>query len=360
MKILFITRAYGDDAGGMERLSWELIQAMKQLPNLTVSVIARRSKPKDSLSTSRLKSIVWLVPAMLKALFMAPRVEVIHLGDPLLAKIGWLLKLLYRKPIAVTVHGLDVSYQGPFYRLYLKLFFKHFALYLPISQHAATRLAPWQVTGQITIIHPGVSDRHYDPAIPREQLSILLNRALTNEVIVATVGRLVPRKGHRWFITHVLPKLPANTLYLIAGEGPEKLALAEAANDAGVSNQVFLLGTVTDKQLIHLYNTIDAFIQPNIKIAGDAEGFGLAMLEAALCERPVFAANLEGISDAIKNGVNGTLLTAEDATAWIHELTAFIQNPTTSPTARTHTLATFGWASQAKRYQQHLLALQRT
>jgi hypothetical protein len=36
------------------------------------------------------------------------------------------------------------------------------------------------------------------------------------------VGRLVKRKGVAWFAAQVMPKLPKEYVYLVAGEGPER------------------------------------------------------------------------------------------------------------------------------------------
>jgi hypothetical protein len=47
---------------------------------------------------------------------------------------------------------------------------------------------------------------------------------------------------------------------------------------------------------------------PNIRVPGDAEGFGLVALEAVVCGTAVLAADLEGITEAIQHGKNGLLV----------------------------------------------------
>jgi glycosyltransferase involved in cell wall biosynthesis len=49
---------------------------------------------------------------------------------------------------------------------------------------------------------------------------------------------------------------------------------------------------------------------PNIPVSGDMEGFGLTALEASASGSLVVASDLEGISDAIRDGKNGFLITA--------------------------------------------------
>lgn len=62
---------------------------------------------------------------------------------------------------------------------------------------------------------------------------------------------------------------------------------------------------------------------PNIEIDGDEEGFGLVALEASIRGTYVLASGIEGITDAVIDGKNGTLLPSRNPQAWadkIHEL----------------------------------------
>src|SRR5581483_9452936 len=223
-----------------------------------------------------------------RALMAARYADLIHLGDPLVSFTGWLIKKVTRKPVAVTVHGLDVSYPHSLYRLYLSLFFRHFDYYFPISRHAQSLLDQWHVTGKRVVVWPGVKD-HSQTLSPRQG---------EQEIQLLTVGRLVKRKGHEWFIRHVMPQLSEQYIYLIAGDGPERDAIKNAVADTHLESRVRLLGRVDDAELVRLYSNASAFVQPNIHVEGDAEGFGLVLLDAALAGLPVFAANIDGIPDA--------------------------------------------------------------
>ena len=68
----------------------------------------------------------------------------------------------------------------------------------------------------------------------------------------------------------------------------------------------------------------DLFVQPNIRVADDMEGFGLVTVEAAMRGTPVVAAALEGIVDAVLDGLTGVLLPPEDADAWVARLRAMV------------------------------------
>lgn len=346
LHILCITRACRPNAGGMERLSYELTQELGKGKDVTVALIAHQG--------SRRTSPVFVFTCLPKALKLARKADVIHLGDPLLSFTGWVIKTFTKKPIAVTVHGLDVTYPNIFYQLYLKLFFRNFDRYLPISTYVKGLLKHIPES-KVTLINPGIHDQYYNPSITREDLDTIVNMPTHDKVVLFTSGRLTPRKGHAWFITHVLPQLPEKPLYVIAGTGAELNHIQAAAKDSYVADQVKLLGRVSDKDLKTLYNSVDAFIQPNISLPGDTEGFGLVLAEAASCAKPVFASNIEGITDAIIDGKNGRILPAEQPATWIKVLQDWInngeyKNKSQAVLARTFTLEKFNWPRIASAY----------
>lgn len=346
IRILFVTRAHGAGAGGMERLSAELVAHFKKRSDVVVQVVAHRG--------SRLESVAFIVTCLPQVLKAARQSDIVHLGDPLLALVGWLVKLFCRRPVAVTVHGLDIVYRNFFYQLYLRLFFRRLDLYLPISRFVGERLAAYNVTGKIVTVLPAVEDRLFTQELDRSALGKLLGRDVSDAAVLLTVGRLVARKGHAWFIEHVLPTLPRRVIYVIAGVGPEEGRIRQVVQAGGLDERVFLLGRVSDEQLQILMNGCDAFVQPNVEVPGDVEGFGLVMLEAALCQRPVFAAHIEGITDATVDGANGKLLPSGDAAAWTGALANFIDNSgsfrTAGEQARQYTLENFSWETVVQRY----------
>ncbi|MEJ2745131.1 MAG: hypothetical protein P8123_05520, partial [bacterium] len=68
---------------------------------------------------SQLFLIPFLYWALFRSLYMLPkrrRPDVIYLGDALLSPIGFLLKFVFSRPVAVTAHGRDLTFRFPLYR----------------------------------------------------------------------------------------------------------------------------------------------------------------------------------------------------------------------------------------------------
>ncbi|HEX6606437.1 MAG TPA: glycosyltransferase, partial [Chloroflexia bacterium] len=107
--ILFITRKHPPSIGGMQKLSQSLTVEMSKLaPTTTIS-----------WGRSTIFLPFFLFYALLRALVIIPwnrRIQVIHLSDALLAPLGLLLKTLFRVPVVVTVHGLDITFDNGFYQ----------------------------------------------------------------------------------------------------------------------------------------------------------------------------------------------------------------------------------------------------
>jgi glycosyltransferase involved in cell wall biosynthesis len=110
--------------------------------------------------------------------------------------------------------------------------------------------------------------------------------------VMATVGRLVPRKATPQLV-QVLAAAKYRDMYLlIVGDGPEAIEVQRAASEMGVADRVKMLGHVTDRQKHAALSMSDVFVSTS-----QHEGFGLVFLEAMACGLPVVAYDRGGQID---------------------------------------------------------------
>jgi phosphatidylinositol alpha-1,6-mannosyltransferase len=310
MRVLFVTRKYPPKVGGMESLSYELTTGFPE--------------PKTIISLGRSqKHLIWFLPyAVARVALTAHRYDVIHLGDAMLGVVGLVPRALWRRKVAVSVHGLDLTFRSRLYQAYLKLFLRADAF---IANSASTRqIAEAKGLHPVRTILIGVPSRYF--GVRRgEQRDAELERRAAGRVVLVTLGRLVRRKGAAWFVREVLPQLN-NVLYVLVGVGADREEILRAARETGTSDALWLAGSVSDQRLLSLLASSDVFVMPNIVVPGNVEGFGIVAIEAAASGLPVVAARLQGIPDAISDGENGCLVEPEDSRAFVSALRSLIAN----------------------------------
>lgn len=313
---LFVTRKFPPSVGGMETLAdgvWRSLVSVSPGAVLLAHGGSNRQLPR------------WLPGAVLRVfwLLLRRKVDFVLAGDaPMYACLFPLLRL-FRVANATMVMGLDLTYDHRAYRALVYPALRRAPRVIAIS--AATAAAARSVdvpAARIGVVRLGVSvpevGADHRAAASKE---IRQRYGLPDgAVVLLTLGRLVRRKGARWFTRYVLPGLPPDITYLVAGDGPEANPIRVAAVQAGLGDRVLLLGRVDDDTRELLLRGADLFVQPNIRVPGDIEGFGLVTIEASMRGTPVAASGIEGILDAVVDGETGTLLPPEDSDAWVRQL----------------------------------------
>jgi len=317
---LFVTRKFPPSVGGMETLAatvWRVLEHGAPGALLVAHGGSNRELPR------------WLPAALLRVgvLLARRRAEPVLVGDALMYTILLPLLRLFRVPSATMVMGLDLTYDNPVYRAVVHRALRRAPRVLAISTATADVARSFGIPAErVGIIRLGVEAPQVGAADRRAAAQELRrSHGLPGDaVVLLTLGRLVPRKGARWFVANVLPNLPANVVHLIVGEGPERDAIRKAAAAAGVGDRVHLAGRVDDVDRETILRGADVFVQPNVPVPGDMEGFGLVAVEAAMRGTLTVASGIEGLRDAVLDGETGVLLPAGDAAAWVgrlHELT---------------------------------------
>jgi phosphatidylinositol alpha-1,6-mannosyltransferase len=256
--------------------------------------------------------------------------DVLHCGDlypP--GALGLLLKKSRRLPLITYSHGEDITLVDSlrFQPKLRDLIYRSADAVIANGDFAIKHLERIGVDrARIHKITPGLdTSRFYPDSCDRELRECY---GITDEVLLVTVGRLVPRKGQDRVIralAAIASDLPAFK-YIIVGRGPEQAALAKLAADLNLEERVFFVGYVPDEQLNRYYNLADIFVMPNYDIAGDIEGFGMVFLEANAAGKPVVAGRSGGATEAVVHGETGFLVDPEEDGELQETLRALITN----------------------------------
>jgi len=137
--------------------------------------------------------------------------------------------------------------------------------------------------------------------------------------LLLAVSRLTQQKGVDVAI-RALTELPADTVLVVLGDGPERGSLEQLARELGVPQRVFLQGRVPD--VAAWLRRARVFVHP-----ARWEGFGLGVLEAMLAGLPVVASNVSSLPELVADGETGLLVPPNDATALARSIANALERP---------------------------------
>ena len=326
---------------------------------------------------------------MKKILQENPNISLIHLNDGLMAAFAYFLKKTTDIPVVVTFHGLDLVFPSFLYQKLAVKYFKKLDGVVTVSKATAEECLnrgfdPKKIFVVKNGVDTDISKIKKDSSF-RNVMEEKLQMSLKDKKVIVSIGRCVRRKGFSWFLKNVMTKLDKNVLYVIIGPPqnhikqinfllkllPKRLSrmisvglgfamdeieIQEALKNPELQNRAFYLGKLPFEQMIQFLKNSDLYVMPNIKVNGDAEGFGLVALEAAICGMPVVASKLEGITCAISNNNNGFLIEPENSNLWSKQISSLLNDMDDlvnfGENAKKYTLNNYSWERMCNGYIQ--------
>jgi glycosyltransferase involved in cell wall biosynthesis len=120
----------------------------------------------------------------------------------------------------------------------------------------------------------------------------------------------------------LLPEGASAATLHVAGDGPERAALDSLARSSGLGDRVVFHGMMRPTDLAALLRRARAVVLPSV-----GEGYGLALVEGALCGAPPIGARSGGIPDVVEDGVTGLLFEPGDAPGLAAALGKLVADP---------------------------------
>lgn len=375
-EVLCVTHKYPPSIGGMEKQSYELIAGLGKY--YKTHVIAYQNSGNKTVWFTLLRA---KIEAMLKAY---PGISLIHLNDGSMGAACLWLQKSTGIPVVVTYHGLDITFPLAIYQRRIVPRLAQYAGAICVSEFTRSECIRrgFNEANTFTVkngVDIAMADIPSDPGIV-EKLRNRYGIDVTGKQILLATGRPVKRKGFSWFIKQVMPLLSEDTLLLMTGPMKEEPSFLEKnisslpgghhlqlllgiASDAGEVNEllkttqnVHHLGSIPYNDLLQLFSLADLFVMPNIRVDGDEEGFGLVALEASIRGTYVLAAGIEGITDAVIDGENGSLIPTGDAQACAKKIKELLSDKPKlailSEKGKHFTRANYSWNNMVNGYKE--------
>ena len=171
-----------------------------------------------------------------------------------------------------------------------------------VSSVVASQAARWLPGAPVAVLPNGIDTafwrgaaRHHGGAMGKREVTFVSAMRLSRKKRPAMLLRAFA--AARRFIGDE----PSLRL-VIAGDGPDRVALTRQATALGIADRVELPGQLSRDALRALYARADVFVLPS-----ERESFGIAALEARTAGLPVIAMRDTGARDFLRHGVEGLL-----------------------------------------------------
>jgi phosphatidylinositol alpha-1,6-mannosyltransferase len=356
MTALVISKVFPPQVGGTGRWFWELYRRLPRLDYLLAVARHQHQEAFDRTHDLRVARVpldmselgilsqrgvtgYWQALRALGQVASSAGAGMTHAGSPL--PEGWLALLLKARfgwPYLCFIHGEDVKrvsaggLEGRMASRELRWMTRAVlsgADLIVVNSRSTEEIlcTEWSLPNRrLRLLHPGVDTTRFAPSARCETRRAELG--WQGRTVVLTVGRLERRKGHERMIRalHAVRLAFPRILYAIVGDGEERTRLAAFAEREGLSQHVQLLGEVDDEALVNCYQQCDLFVLPNLALGRTIEGFGIVLLEAQACGKPVVAGVSGGTAETMHTPETGRLVLSERSDELAGEVIELLSN----------------------------------
>ena len=347
MRILHIGKFFPPVTGGIESFLGDLLPALERGGVTTAALVHDEIGQKQGPSRYG-KTDIFRVPChgtllyapispsfpfALKKTIQVFRPDILHFHVPNTSAF-WALPLSTTKTLPWVVHWhadvvpsaidrrMALAYQ--LYRPIEKLFLRRARSIIATSQsYLNTSSALSDFKDKCHIVPLGLDpDRLKKPDDARLQWADTVWRQPEKRILV--IGRLTYYKGHD-VLLDAATAMPDSRI-LIVGNGEREAGLQRRILSLGLSDNVSLLGFLPESDLHALISTCDCLCLPSVE---RTEAFGMVLLEAMRCGKPVVASDIHGsgIGWVVEDGVTGFLVPPGDPAQLAGSLRMIIDRP---------------------------------
>ena len=224
----------------------------------------------------------------------------------------WLSALVLRGkkiPWLVVGHGTEFGTKLGIASIITRIACNQANAVVCVSDYTRARMTSLGVKRpQIAVIHNGADAQFFHLLPSVETDDFRKANGVEGKFVLLTVGNVSARKGQEL----VIRALPAviqehpNLVYWMAGLPSQRPELEALAVQLGVAAHILFWGRVNQETLLRLYNACDLFVMTSQQLKnGDFEGYGIAVIEAALCGKASVVSDNSGLSEAVRDGETG-------------------------------------------------------
>ncbi len=255
-------------------------------------------------SVARVPLSPWL-PTQIGEILLKEEFDILHLHEPF-APMVCVSALL--KSTSINVGTFHACHSKPRTYWVGKLIFNRWLSKLhgkiAVSK-PALQYVSWHLPGDYRIIPNGIDTERFCVDGPQRP------EFADGKTNILFVGRLEQRKGLGYLLNACakVRRSFSNFRLIVVGPGTVlRSRYEQLVDDMDLTNNVIFSGFVPTDELPSYYRSADIFCAP----ATGGESFGIVLLEAMACAKPVVATNIEGYASVLAHGEEGLLVPPKD------------------------------------------------
>lgn len=166
-------------------------------------------------------------------------------------------------------------------------------------------------------------------------------------VVIGTVKSLEPKYGIDVLIeAFAIVRQEFGSLnpqLLIAGGGTRRAEYESLVDRLGLRDTVTFTGSIEYSKVHEVHQQLDIAVFPSVE---DSESFGVSVIEAQACARPVIVSRVGGLPEVIGEGRTGLVVPPRDKVALARAIGTLLEDPQRAralgEAGRAHVCATYG------------------
>ncbi len=257
---------------------------------------------------------------------------------------GLLGRLTGFKPCLLSVWGSDV-YDFPeksfFHQMVLKSNLDSATAIASTSTSMARQTSKYAPNKKIFITPFGIDENIFTPrerSFPSDAVVIGTVKTLKSKYGIDTLIRVFSEVVKR------VGESPSLRLE-ITGDGPDLESLRDLVASLGLQNKVIFHGSVSHSQVPEMLNRLDIYVALSRL---NSESFGVAIVEASACGKPVLVSDADGPAEVTIQGKTGFIVPREDIKGAADALVELIQDSDLralmGKVGREHVIENYTWA----------------
>ncbi|QHN06215.1 glycosyltransferase family 4 protein [Methanothermobacter sp. THM-1] len=344
MKILIVAPYFPPRAGGVEHYTYNISKNLLDMGHkITVITSANKSAEEDhGIMIIRIKSRVSIsntpidltLVSSISNILRKETFDVVnaHTPVPFYADMAAIASKRMKVPFVLTYHNDVIKESWPlrtlssiYNKTLLQLTLKSSDRIITPSPYVHNESEMINEFIERTVwIPPGVDTEVYKPGRSDWKSRYGLPE---NSKIILFVGAM--NRGHTHKGVDVLLRAfsmikDEDTYLVLAGTGDMIPDYKRISESLGIINRTLFTGFIDEETLIDLYRASDMLVLPTLNIA---EGFGMVLIEANACGKPVIGSRVGGIKYVIRDGETGLLVPPGDPEALADAIRRLIEDP---------------------------------